>query len=115
MFLLLVSLCGILIGHANYNHNMFHYCSIEDGRTYSNVPAEGRGEMYGDAGTFKFSHSAYLSQNYSVGFVYKDVTYCAAPIISRDNDCVHTSAVTMLQDANDVTYCAAPIISRDND
>jgi len=85
---------GLYIGHVNYNHNMFHYCAVDDGRSYSNVMPNASSETYWDAGILKFGSSAYLSQNYSVGFLHKDVVYCAAPVLSRN--CTSSKAAAAL-------------------
>lgn len=86
-FLLLVSISGLYIGHENYTSNMYHYCKVEDRRTYSNVPSEAKSDTYWDAGILKFEERSYLSQDHSVGFLYRDVTYCVAPIFSYESDC----------------------------
>lgn len=87
LFLLLVSTSGLYIGHKNYTSNMFHYCSTGDHRTYSNVPANASSAMYWDAGALEFGNKAFLSQNHSVGFLYKGTVYCAAPILSQGREC----------------------------
>jgi len=87
LFLMLVMLTGLYIGKVNYTANMFHYCSIEDRRAYSSVPADAKSDVYWDAGIMTFGAKAYLSQNHSVGFLHKGVAYCAAPILSRADDC----------------------------
>jgi len=100
LFLLLVSLVGLYIGFENYNSNMFHYCSIEGRRSYSDVPADASTEVYRDAGILNFGANSYLSQNHSVGFVYKNVVYCAAPILSRASGCGDEAKVALLQNSN---------------
>jgi hypothetical protein len=87
LWLTLVSLTGIHIGQVNYSTNVFHYCSIEGRRTYSDVLSSASSESYSDAGMLKFGSNAYLSQNHSVGFLYKGVTYCAAPILTHAAEC----------------------------
>lgn len=90
---LCIMLCafgGLHIGFVNYENNMFQYCSIEDGRSYENVMPGASAKEYTDAGKINFASSARLSQNHSVGYIYQDVTYCVAPIISHGSPCYDT-------------------------
>jgi len=94
-FILLVSITGFYIGAENYSANMYNYCKVEDRRTYSNVPTESESDTYWDAGTLKFEERSYLSQEHAVGFLYHDVTYCAAPILSYESDCTTAATVSL--------------------
>lgn len=87
-FMIIVTLVGLYLGSINYYWNMYHYCYIADSHSYDHVPAFANSELYGDGGVLNFEKTAYLSQNHSVGFLYKDVVYCAAPILSRNPDCL---------------------------
>lgn len=91
LYLALVALTGLYIGRVNYTTNMFHYCSVEGRRAYSNVAADASTDTYWDAGTLTFGHQAHLSQSNSVGYLYRGVTYCAAPILSHAEDCTQVS------------------------
>jgi hypothetical protein len=82
-FMIVVTLLGTYLGTINYNWNMYHYCAIEDSHSYDHVSAYANTELYGDGGILNFDKKAYLSQNHSVGFLYQDVVYCAAPILSH--------------------------------
>jgi len=91
LYLSLVMLTGLYIGRVNYTTNMFHYCSTEDRRAYSNVAADASSDTYWDAGTLTFGDQAHLSQNNSVGYLYNGVTYCVAPILLHAEDCTQVS------------------------
>lgn len=111
LFLLLVSTTGLYIGYENYTTNMFHYCGVEARREYSNVASDASGDKYWDAGVLNFGAKSYLSQNHSVGFLYKETVYCAAPILSHGDDCVDTPVTAMLQNQNDAVNDAVPPLS----
>lgn len=96
LYLLLVSTSGLYIGHENYNANMFHYCSVDNRRAYSDVAASASSDVYWDAGVVKFPATAYLSQKHSVGFLYQDTVYCVAPILSQDT-CANVPIVATSQ------------------
>lgn len=84
-FILLVALVGTFIGVYNWDNNMFHYCSVESHRSYSNVFPEADALEYQDAGKLHFQESAIIANKWSVGFKQDGVTYCVAPITSVDS------------------------------
>merc|ERR1719453_330595 len=104
-FMLLVALTGLYIGHWNYETNAFHSCTVADGRAYVDVSASDASDKYTDAGELTFDKEAYLSQEFAVGFVQNQVTYCVAPILSRADDC--TSATTTAPPKDEDSSAAA--------
>jgi len=103
-----LSMVGLYIGHMNYSSNMFHYCSIGDRRSVSNVPVDVDSDTYRDAGMLKFESTSQLSQNFSVGFLHSGVTYCVAPIISSDNSCEETLPKSASPAATTTAEATAP-------
>jgi len=73
---------GALVGHRNYVHNSFYFCSVTAHRSYSNVRADAKAVEYLDAGQVHFEEGAMIGVNQSFGFLHRDVTYCAAPILA---------------------------------
>lgn len=95
-FLLICCTAGYYIGNLNYKDNMFHYCSVGDRRLYTEVKADANTADYWDAGRLNFDASTILSTNHSVGFIYQGTTYCAAPVISTNVECLDASAALPL-------------------
>lgn len=98
----LVAIVGLYIGYENYNYNMFHYCAVEHGRTYAKVRPDADTGIYEDGGILKFGKTAYLSQDHAVGFLHKDIVYCAAPVLSTVDD------ITCANQSSAPTPAAAP-------
>jgi hypothetical protein len=94
LFIFLVAINGSYVGHVNYRENMFHYCSVEIRRSYEEVLADSSTDEYADAGKLQFEESARLRTDLSVGFLYQDETYCAAPVISDSAPCAEYSSLT---------------------
>jgi len=92
IFILMVALNGSYVGHVNYRENMYHYCSVGERRSYEEVLADASTAEYGDAGKLEFEASAKLRTDLSVGFLYQDVTYCVAPVISDNAPCAEYSS-----------------------
>jgi len=57
-FVLLCCTAGYYVGNVNYKVNMFHYCNMEDRRSYKGVEADDSPDIYWDAGKLKFDQSA---------------------------------------------------------
>jgi len=72
---------GALVGHRNYVHNSFYFCSVMAHRSYSDVRADAKAVEYLDAGQIQFEEGAKLATNDSFGLLHRGVTYCAAPIL----------------------------------
>jgi len=82
---------GYYVGNYNYRTNMYHYCSTEDRRLYTDVHADARPSAYWDAGKLNFDKDAMLSTQHAVGFLYQGTAYCAAPVISKTAPCKDSS------------------------
>jgi len=82
VFVVVATIMGTLIGHRNYVHNSFYFCSVLAHRSYSNVRADAKAVEYLDAGQIHFEEGAKLGTNQSFGFLHRGVTYCAAPIVA---------------------------------
>lgn len=95
MLVVFATIVGTLIGHRNYVHNSFYFCSANAHRSYSNVSPSGKAVEYLDAGQVHFEKGAKLGVNQSFGFLHRGTTYCAAPIL----------APTCLTAANASTPC----------
>lgn len=86
-FILVCCSIGYYVGNVNYKTNMYHYCSTEDRRLYTDVHADASPSEYWDAGKLNFDTNAMLSIQHSVGFLYQGTAYCAAPVISKTAPC----------------------------
>lgn len=82
LLILLVAVTGTYLGFYNFDNNLSHYCAVEGHRSYSNVFADADVSEYSDAGKLKFEKSAKIVEEWSVGFKYDNVMYCAAPVVS---------------------------------
>jgi hypothetical protein len=81
---LVVALVGTYIGRQNYYANTFHYCAATGRRSYSNVLPGAPAAEYQDAGKLTFADGAKANGTQSVGYRFRGITYCAAPIVSEE-------------------------------
>eukprot|EP00929_Paragymnodinium_shiwhaense_P115510 TRINITY_DN84447_c0_g1_i1.p1 TRINITY_DN84447_c0_g1~~TRINITY_DN84447_c0_g1_i1.p1 ORF type:complete len:686 (+),score=125.55 TRINITY_DN84447_c0_g1_i1:194-2251(+) len=85
LLLLICAVVGGYIGNRNYLYNTFHYCAVENHRTYNDVAASASANEYRDAGKIFFESSAAIRIDESLGLRRRGTTYCAAPIIGPGN------------------------------
>jgi len=90
------ALVGAVHGRTNYYRNTFHYCAAANHKSYKDVKADAMFAKYQDAGSLQFEGRASVSVTQSVGFQYKGVTYCAAPIMRNACDVSTGAPITVL-------------------
>mmetsp|Transcript_25407 Transcript_25407/g.75631 ORF Transcript_25407/g.75631 Transcript_25407/m.75631 type:complete len:832 (-) Transcript_25407:16-2511(-) len=81
VLLLTCVIVGSTIGRWNFSQNSFHFCGIYTHKAYAGVQADASQARYSDAGKIYFSQNSSIDVDKSIGFVYDEVTYCAAPIL----------------------------------
>jgi hypothetical protein len=81
VLLLTCVIVGSTIGRWNFSQNSFHFCAIYTHKAYAGVQADASQARYSDAGKIYFSQNSSIDVDKSIGFVYDEVTYCAAPIL----------------------------------
>uniref|UniRef100_A0A7S4V5U8 Uncharacterized protein n=1 Tax=Alexandrium monilatum TaxID=311494 RepID=A0A7S4V5U8_9DINO len=76
-------LCGVLLGQANYESNMFPSYELQQLNVYRSVdPSTYQGIQLADAGRVYFTKGSYLDIYRSIGFK-NFYTYCVAPVVSK--------------------------------
>lgn len=81
VLLLTCAVVGSTLGRWNFGQNSFHFCGIYTHKAYAGVEADASSTRYQDAGKIYFSADSHIAVDKSIGFVYDEVTYCAAPIL----------------------------------
>lgn len=108
VLVLTISLVGTYIGCFNWDNNVFHYCSVESHRSYSNVVAAADAHEYMDAGKLHFQDSARLVNEWSVGFKHDGDFFCVAPIVACSDQGNPSSTEDVADDASEETSGDAP-------
>jgi hypothetical protein len=106
LWILIANLVGAFVGDWNYANNVSHYCAVVNRRSYADVRADSSANEYRDAGKIHFEPSAAVDVAHSLGYLYRGVNYCAAPIFAPSSSPSTSSASNLTGFAESADFWA---------